>query len=183
MKYLLQGEETERLIFRAISKSDWDTWLDFHKDPITLLYWKSEKGTPEEECIKWYEKQQWRYANDLGGMNALVEKSSGKLVGHCGLLIQQVDGNTEMEIAYSLLPAFWNKGYASEAAIKCRDVAFEKQFSHSLISIISTTNIPSEKVAIKMGMYKHAQTMYNGNEVNIFRIINTSIQDQKIKKQ
>ena len=183
MKYLLHGEETARLHFREINEKDFDAWLEFHKDPITSLYWKSEKATPEEECMKWYEKQQWRYDNDLGGMNALVEKSSGKFVGHCGLLIQQVDGNTEMEVAYSLLPAFWNKGYASEAAIKCRDVAFKNQFTGSLISIISTTNIPSEKVAIKMGMYKHAQTMYNGNEVNIFRIINPSTQDQKLKKQ
>lgn len=171
MKYLLEGEETARLAFRKVSAKDFDAWLEFHKDPITTLYWKSEKGTPEEECRQWYAKQQWRYDNDLGGMNAIVEKTSGLLIGHCGLLIQKVDNNTEMEIAYSLLPAYWNKGFATEAATKCRDFAFEHNFTDSLISIISITNIPSEKVAIKMGMYKHAQTKYNGNEVNIFRIL------------
>jgi [ribosomal protein S5]-alanine N-acetyltransferase len=170
MKYLLHGEETERLHLRVISPDDFDAWLVFHKDPNTSLYWKSEKGTPEEECSKWYAKQQWRYDNDMGGMNALVEKSSGLLAGHCGLLIQQVDGRTEMEIAYSLLPAFWGRGYATEAAIKCRDTAFAKHYAGSLISIISVTNLSSEKVALNTGMHKHAQTVYNGNEVNIFRI-------------
>lgn len=170
MKYLLDGEETARLALRKISVRDFDTWLEFHQDPATSLYWKSEKGSPEEECRQWYAKQQWRYDNDLGGMNAIMEKTSGLLIGHCGLLIQQVDGAREMEIAYSLLPAHWHKGYATEAAIKCRDFAFANDIADSLISIISITNIPSEKVAIKMGMFKHAQTMYNGNEVNIFRI-------------
>lgn len=170
MKYLLHGEETERLLFRAISTNDFDAWLVFHKDPNTSLYWKTEKDTPEEECSKWYAKQQWRYDNDRGGMNALVEKSSGLLVGHCGLLIQEVDGRSEMEIAYSLLPAYWGRGYATEAAIKCKDTAFANDYSASLISIISIANIPSQKVALKTGMYKDVQTVYNGNDVYIFRI-------------
>lgn len=170
MKYLLAGEKTERLDFRTVSETDFAAWLAFHKDPLTSLYWISEKSTPEEECHKWYAKQRWRYQHDLGGMNALIERASGLLVGHCGLLIQSVDGNTEMEIAYSLLPAFWNKGYATEAALKCREIAFVNNYAQSLISIISVTNLPSEKVAIKIGMYKDFQTEYNGNEVNIFRI-------------
>ncbi|MBS1577911.1 MAG: GNAT family N-acetyltransferase, partial [Bacteroidetes bacterium] len=65
-------------------------------------------------------------------MNALIEKESGRLIGHCGLLVQTVDNITELEIAYSLLPEFWNKGYATEAASKCRDYAFENDFSDSL---------------------------------------------------
>ncbi|MBS1576028.1 MAG: GNAT family N-acetyltransferase, partial [Bacteroidetes bacterium] len=77
---------------------------------------------------------------------------------------------TELEIAYSLLPEFWNKGYATEAASKCRDYAFENDFSDSLISIISLTNIPSEKVALKTGMSVDKKTIYHHNEVNIFRV-------------
>ena len=103
-------------------------------------------------------------------MNALIEKESGRLIGHCGLLVQIVDGIPELEIAYSLLPEFWNKGYAIEAAMKCRDFAFANNFSDSLISIISLTNIPSEKVALKNGMHIDKRTIYSNNEVNIFRV-------------
>ncbi len=170
MKYLLDREETQRLLFRKIKETDYADWLAFHTDPSTSLYWTEEKGTPEEECTKWYKKQFNRYENDLGGMNALIEKSSGKLIGHCGLLVQTIGGNKELEIAYSLLPAYWNKGYATEACVKCRDTAFENKFSESLISIISIINLPSEKVARKIGMKKDIQTVYNGNAVNIFRI-------------
>ncbi len=170
MKYLLDGQETDRLIFRKILESDYNQWLEFFKDPRTSEHWTEEKESPEKECTKWYEKQFGCYKNGKGGMNALIEKKNGKLVGHCGLLIQTVDGNQELEIGYSLLPEFWSKGYAAEAVLLCRDFAFQNEFADSLISIISVTNTPSENVARKNGMIIEKSTTYNGNRVNIFRI-------------
>src|SRR5437879_10910111 len=84
MKFLIEGNESERLIFRKIQESDFDQWLEFFKDPRASEHWIEERETPQIECAKWYMKQFWRYENDQGGMNALIEKESGKLVGHCG---------------------------------------------------------------------------------------------------
>ena len=170
MKYLLDGEETSRLFFRKIKPSDFNDWLEFHKDPEASRYWIYEKEDAETACRKWYEKQFSRYENNLGGMNALIEKKSNALTGHCGLLVQEVDGIKELEIAYSLLPKFWNRGFATEAARKCRDFAFENFLADSLISIISLANIPSKNVALKMGMTIDKATIYYGNKVEIFRI-------------
>jgi [ribosomal protein S5]-alanine N-acetyltransferase len=170
VKYLLDGEQTERLIFRKIQDSDFNEWVEFFRDPRTHMHWTPLQNQPDAECKQWYEKQHWRYENDLGGMNVLLEKKSGRLIGHCGLLVQTVDDVTELEIGYSLLPAFWNQGYASEAAKKCRDLAFENKFADSLISIISKTNIPSQTVATRNGMTIEKATIYHGNEVFIFRI-------------
>ena len=170
MKYLLDGEETVRLAFRRIRESDFTDWLKFFEDPQTSMHWVEEKEAPGIACQKWYQKQLWRYENDKGGMNALIEKSSGKLIGHCGLLVQIVDGIPELEIGYSLLPDFWNRGYAFEAASHCREFAFKNDFSKSLISIISLTNGPSQKVALKNRMKIEKETNYNGNKVYIFRV-------------
>jgi RimJ/RimL family protein N-acetyltransferase len=170
MKYLLDGEETERLVFRRIRESDFNDWLRFFEDPQTSLHWVEEKADPLIACQKWYEKQLGRYENNKGGMNALVEKSSGKLIGHCGLLVQTVDEISELEIGYSLLPDYWNRGYASEAASHCRDFAFKNDFAKSLISIISLSNVPSQKVALKNNMTIEKETIYNGNKVYIFRV-------------
>ncbi|CAM1373711.1 GNAT family N-acetyltransferase [Tenacibaculum xiamenense] len=170
MEYILKDQETERILFRQINLSDFDDWLEFHKSPLTSIHWNSELESPEMECKKWYDKQFHRYENNLGGMNAMIEKQSGELIGHCGLLIQTVDEKTELEIGYSLLPKFWKRGFASEAAVKCRDYAFENNLANSIISIISLTNKPSENVAIKNGMTVDKKTDYHGNAVNIFRI-------------
>lgn len=170
MIYLLDEQETSRLAFRLISLDDYDEWLSFFKDPETSKYWKAEKEDARTECRKWYNRQFERYANNEGGMNALVEKATNKLAGHCGLLKQKVDDIDELEIAYSLLPAFWHKGYATEAALHCRDYAFRNNLSPSLISIISLTNKPSENVAVKVEMRIDKTTVYKNNEVNIFRI-------------
>jgi ribosomal-protein-alanine N-acetyltransferase len=174
--YLLENQQTTRLQFRKIRATDFVSWLPFFHDPASFEHWRGEIQAPEIACKKWFDRQAERYEKKEGGMNALIEKRSGELVGYCGLLAQTVDGTRELEIGYSLLPNFRAKGLASEAARKCRDFAFEKDFSDSLISIVSLTNSPSAKVAVKNGMQLHKQTVYKENKVNIFRILKTDWQ-------
>ena len=57
-------------------------------------------------------------------MNALTLKTTENLILLCGLLVQTVDGMQDLEIGYSVLPQYWHKGYATEAAKKCRESAF-----------------------------------------------------------
>lgn len=170
MNYLLHGQQTTRLNFRSVLESDYDDWIKFFEDPRASVHWIEEQESAAIACKNWYQKQFWRYSNNMGGMNALIEKSSGRLIGHCGLLVQTVDGRPELEIGYSLLPEFWGMGYASEAAIRCKNFAFENNLAESLISIISLTNLPSQKVAIKNGMIIEKETIYKENKVFIFRI-------------
>lgn len=173
MLFLLHHSQTQRLHFEAVDKSQFETWLPFFEDPRTHQHWNPKISNPTEACNVWYARQQQRYDANLGGMNALIEKHSGKLVGYAGLLIQTVDGITELEIAYSLLPEFWGQGFALEAAAHCRDIAFKNKWRESLISIISITNVPSQRVALKNGLEIAKNTVYSGNDVYIFKIDST----------
>lgn len=171
---LLFGQETERLSFRKLEQEDFDTWLRFCEYPGSLKYFAfSETDSADEKCRKWFEKINWRYENQMGGMNALIDKGSGRFVGQCGLLVQSVDDLEELEIGYSLMPEFRNLGYALEAARKCRDFAFQNDFSDSLISIIHPDNLTSQNVALKNGMKLSKQTVYSSMPVNIYRITKT----------
>lgn len=170
MNYLLTGEESSRLLFRKLEVSDYNVWLDFFIDPLWSKYWTMKEQTPEEHCQQWFDKIFSRYANNLGGMNVLIDKQSGEFIGQCGLLIQTVDAKEELEVAYSIMPRHRGKGYAPEAAKKCIDFAFAKRLRDSLISIIHENNTESQKVALKNKLSIEKNTTFDNNPVRIYRI-------------
>jgi RimJ/RimL family protein N-acetyltransferase len=173
-KYSLEGQQTERLIFRKVEQSDFETWLEFCEYPNSLKYIFTQEQLavedPVERCKIWFTRVFNRYEKELGGMNALIDKQTNEYVGQCGLLIQTIDDLEELEVGYSLMPQHRGKGYAIEAAMKCRDFAFENNYRESLISTIHVDNIDSKKVAIKNGMYLDKTIMSHGDLVDIFRI-------------
>jgi len=184
MKYLLNGQESERLQFRLLNKDDYPIWLAFFKHPDVSKYLGMDIfPTAQIKNDKWFELVFNRYDNDLGGMNVLIDKETNEFVGQCGLLVQKIDGKNELEIGYSILPKFWHKGYASEAAKKCRDFAFENNFADSLISIIHIDNIGSQKVAENNGMVARSQSEYKGMPVDIYRIYKSEWLELIQKKQ
>lgn len=168
---LLTDQETKRLFFRKLETSDFDTWLPFHKDPRSTEFWDGLPNDPIAACQHWFDKALHRYDNNLGGMNVLIDKQTKEFIGQCGLLIQTIDGIKEIEIGYSILPKHWKKGYATEAAQKCKAYAIEHNLAKSLISTIQIANIPSQKVAVNNGMHLDKTTTYNGNLCHIFRIV------------
>jgi RimJ/RimL family protein N-acetyltransferase len=173
LKYLLENQESERLFYRTVETSDFDTWLEFCNEEESLLYIFSPENmllNPTEKCKLWFDRVNNRYTNGLGGMNALIEKSTSQFIGQCGLLIQTIDDTEELEIGYSLMPNMRGKGYASEAAKKCRNFAFENNYRESLISIIHPDNLASQKVALNNGMHLEKQAMHSDCLVNIYRI-------------
>jgi ribosomal-protein-alanine N-acetyltransferase len=172
MKYLLTGEETERLSFRLVSQSDFDAWLPlFSGHRVAEFLGMDENLTKRQQCEGWFTRSLGRYEKETGGMNVLISKTTGSLVGMCGLLIQELEGESYMEVGYSILPEYWGKGYATEAAVKCKNYAFENNFTESLISMVHADNIGSELVARKNGMklFRFIPN-YMGQPMNIFKI-------------
>lgn len=180
MKYVLPETETDRLKFRLLAEADFDKWLPLFKETSVLDFFGMDGNLPPEtHCRNWFNKIQHRYDNDLGGLNVLIHKASGDFIGQCGLLIQTVEGEEYMEIGYSILPEHWGKGYATEAAQKCRDLAFENNFSDEIISIVHIENHRSANVARKNGMKVIRQARFHDMPVNLFGI--TKAEWQKLR--
>src|SRR6185295_498129 len=114
---------TRRLRFRKLELKDAKAWEEFLSDPQAVKFFLPIEDV-KKYAVEWMEKQSNRYEKDGFGLFALIEKNSGEFIGQCGLMIQEVDGIRELEIGYHLIPRFWKQGYASEAAIACRDFAF-----------------------------------------------------------
>ena len=101
---------------------------------------------------------------------AVVIRSDGVLVGYCGFLHQEVDGEKEIEIGYRMHPDYWNKGLTTEAACAVRDHAFRDLKLARVISLISPDNIPSRRVAEKIGMTFEKLTIYRELPTQVFAL-------------
>lgn len=106
----------------------------------------------DEEVKQWYEKQQKRYINDGVGLLAVILKNEDKLIGQCGLTLQDYKDKKVYEIGYLFNKSYWHKGYAIESATACKEYAFQTLKIDEVYSIIRTNNYSSQKVAERNGM-------------------------------
>lgn len=142
--------ETERLTLRELSQSDFEDMCKLLQDPVVMYAY--EGAFNNQEVQDWLDKQLGRYQNDGFGLWGVVEKDSGELIGQCGITYQEYDGRTIPEIGYLFRKEFWHKGYATEAALVCKEYAFNTLLFDEIYSIIRDTNIPSQRVALRNGM-------------------------------
>src|SRR5258708_12822437 len=75
---------------------------------------------------QWIERNRQRYQNDGVGLWAMEltktpDSEVREIIGDCGIILQQVEGERLYEIGYHLRRDFWGQGLATEAAIACRD--------------------------------------------------------------
>ena len=58
----------------------------------------------------------------------------------------------QRQVGYLFQKAFWHKGYATEAAIACKNYAFQVLGAKEVYSIIRDNNLASQNVAKRNGM-------------------------------
>jgi len=144
--------ETERLSLRHLVPDDLDRLAALYADPVVRRYFPEGTLTLAEtkEELEWFLHGHLRYP-ELG-LWATVLKSSGQLIGRCGLLPWTIDGQDEVEVAYLLGQAYWGRGLGTEAALAIRDYGFGRLRLARLIALIDHANVASQRVAEKIGM-------------------------------
>ena len=142
--------ETKRLYLRELQPSDREALSKILQDEQTMYAY--EGAFSDTEVQAWLEKQLKSYQRNGFGLWAAVLKETGEMIGQCGLTWQELAGEQVLEIGYLFQRAFWHKGYASEAAMACKNYAFEMLQADEVFSIIRDTNGPSQRVAERNGM-------------------------------
>ena len=152
--------ETSRLILREFTPHDADALALVLSDPETMRFYPSAFDRPGVE--QWIRRNMQRYAKDGHGLWAMVLKSSGDMIGDCGLTVQEVDGVDEVEVGYHVRRDLWGQGLATEAARGCRDFGFARLPAGRIISLIRPENLPSRRVAEKNGMTVWKEIVWRG---------------------
>jgi ribosomal-protein-alanine N-acetyltransferase len=144
--------ETERLLLRHQTMMDLDALHALYSDPeITKYIPDAPRNYAEtKEELEWFLNGHPKHP-ELG-LWATIHKGTGKFIGRCGLLPWTIDGQPEVEVAYTLARGYWGQGLATEAARAILQYGFEKLNLARLICLIDPQNTASQRVAEKIGM-------------------------------
>jgi [ribosomal protein S5]-alanine N-acetyltransferase len=152
--------ETERLLLRLPEPEDAAAYAAVWREPEVVRFLAGKLWTlaDAQEAIarmrrhwEWYEI----------GLFSVVRKEDERVLGRVGFLLwderwvnghhERLEPPLETEIGWTLGREFWNRGYATEAALACRDWALGELGLTRLISLIATGNAASVRVAEKIG--------------------------------
>lgn len=144
--------ETQRLILRRQVMEDLEDLYALYCDAEITKYIPDAPRNYEEtkEELEWFLNGHPRHP-ELG-LWATIHKDSGKFIGRCGLLPWEIEGQLEVEVAYTIAREYWGQGLATEAAQAILKYGFEELGLLRLICLIEPENIASQKVAQKIGM-------------------------------
>lgn len=167
----IQPTQTDRLFIRPVTEADIEPWQEFFVNNYALPFFSfDDERSALVKARVWVKRQFKRYEENRLGLMALVSKETGDLVGMCGLLAQDVDGQQEVEVGYHILPKYWGNGYAFEAARFFKKFAFDNNITDRLISIIHPENYPSQNVARKNGMELEKEVVFHGLPARVYKI-------------
>jgi len=143
--------ETDRLILRRMKTSDYMDMYEYSRsDRVTkYLLWKSHPDAHYTRDYLSFVQSQYRAGEFYDW--ALVHKASDKMIGTCGFAKLDFENNSA-EIGYVLNPAFWNKGYATEAVKRVIEFGFCNLNLHRIEARYIVGNEVSRRVMEKCGM-------------------------------
>ena len=157
---------TGRLVLREMSHRDVDAMAGLLGDPEVTRYYP--RPYTRAEAQGWIDWNLGLYATHGFGLWVVELAATGEFMGDCGLTVQQVDGVDEIEVGYHLLPRFHGLGHATEAATAVRDLARERFSARRLIAIVNPVNVPSRRVAERLGFTVEKYAYVHGRRCVIY---------------
>jgi [ribosomal protein S5]-alanine N-acetyltransferase len=153
--------ETKRLLLRDFEPDDWPALHDVESRADVARFQSFEPRTPEESSAyvsgaSEAATQDPRKTYDL----AVVLISENLLIGRCGLGLTDPD-LTEGMLWYTIHPAHWGRGYATEAALGLLDFGFGGLRLHRIWADCDPANIASVRVLEKLGMRREGHLTEN----------------------
>lgn len=156
---------SERLKFREIAEDDFDSIYNILKDKEIMYAWGH--GFSKKETMEWIEKNRVRYKNEGYSYFSVFEKETKKIIGLIGPLIEDINGEKHIGIAYILDKRYWGFGYATEGIKACIKYSFDILKANKVIAEIRPENINSCRVAERAGMKIEGKfiKVYKGEEM------------------
>jgi [ribosomal protein S5]-alanine N-acetyltransferase len=143
--------ETVRLRLRPFTVADHDAIHAVYSDPEVMRW----VGHGAHKTTSETARALRGYADALRargyGFVAVIERSSGDLIGDAGL--HPLGGRgPDVELGYTLAREFWGRGYATEAGAALVAHAFDALAAPRVMAQVEPENLASRHVLEKLGM-------------------------------
>jgi ribosomal-protein-alanine N-acetyltransferase len=142
---------TERLELRRFAAPDLEPLRDVFADPEVMRFVGPDRLPLSGSDLALSQANVETHWSDHGfGPLALVERSSGRVVGEVGL--QLVEAGPDVELTATLARLVWGRGYATEAARAVLVWAFAGLRLQRVVAVADPANVASLRVLEKIGM-------------------------------
>jgi RimJ/RimL family protein N-acetyltransferase len=147
----LPSFETKRLMLRPRSMVDFEACLAMDRDPHVTRFIPGPWDEPAKHERFLRDRIQNSFGDGLGYWSIFTKDRPDQFLGWI-LLIPCWGTGPEIEIGWRLNRLSWGKGYATEAAKPIVEHAFRSVRVPRIVADIDPGNIPSMRVAEKIGL-------------------------------
>lgn len=154
--------ETERLYMRELQIDDKKDLMKVLSNPESMKFYPNPFS--EKQVERWIQWNIENYKKYKHGLWAVILKEDEVFIGDCGITMQNIGDEIVPEIGFHIIKEYCNKGFATEAALACKEYAFTVLNYNEVFSYTTIRNVPSQKVAEKIGMKVYKYFEKNGEK-------------------
>ncbi|MDW3205025.1 MAG: GNAT family N-acetyltransferase [Alphaproteobacteria bacterium] len=152
---------TERLILRPWTLADQPRLSTLLTDPITMKHWPEPFDA--DDVRHWLERALQCWQEDRLGRWAVERRADGLVLGDCGLVPTELDGEAVTDLGYILQAPHHGQGYGKEAAAAALHYGTEILGLNNIVCHMAEDNIPSRRTAEALGMAETRRFTHTGN--------------------
>lgn len=139
--------ESDRLELKVFSVEDEEAAKNFWGNAEVMVHCGAP--TPHEMLGKVLMSYQACHEKKGLSVYALVEKETSEVIGAAGFNV--ASGLEKVELIYHLSKESWGKGYATEAAVACIEIAKQTDGVETIFASADPHNVSSTKILEKAG--------------------------------
>jgi RimJ/RimL family protein N-acetyltransferase len=163
---------TPRLVLRPFVLADLNELAPLHAEE-SFWWYPLRAGMSKDETAGFLERVTGRYESDGFGIEALLDRESGAMIGWAGLAVPHFlpEILPAVEVGWRLAPAWRGRGLATEAGAAAVEFGFTTGGLDRIVSIYEPENVASGRVMAHLG-FTHAlsTTGQRGEEIAVLEL-------------
>lgn len=172
--------ETERTYLRILTLKDAENLYNLNLDKEVLKFTGDipfQNIKEAREFLVLYDQ----YEKYGAGRFAVISKNSNKFMGWCGL--SYTPELEQYNIGFRFFKDLWNKGFATETAIKCLEFAFVDLKVDEVVGRSMAENKASIKVLQKIGMTYKNSSDFDGKEGVVYQMTKSEYEKRILNRK